>query len=87
MLGYLLLPADNNFNAYLKAGVGSIQNDINSRLVDFEEQTDVQFVFGAGASYRFPDSRWFVRASFDSYDRDAWFTGLELGAMIGGNNK
>lgn len=87
MVGFLLLPAENNFNAYIKAGVSSIENDINSSFVDFDDQTDVQFALGLGAKYRFPNSRWFVRAEFDSYDRDAWFTGLELGAVLGKRGK
>ena len=70
------------FNPFVKLGVGFIQNDSNSDFIDFDQQSNAQFALGVGAHFQPQLQPWFVRIEFDSYDRDAWQTGISVGFVI-----
>ena len=85
MLGFWLRPQDVVWNAYLKGGVGDIQNESSDDRIGFEKQTDLQLVFGVGIQFMPKEKSWFLRAEFDSYDRDAWYTGISVGRYFDPN--
>ena len=82
-VGRYLRPEHNAFNLYVKSGFSTIFNRSNSPLISFEQQTDLQYVFGAGLQFRPARGRSLLRVEFDSYDRDAWFAGVSFGAYLG----
>ncbi len=84
MANYYWFEPNSDFNIYGKFGVAAISNSAGSPIIPFEEQTSVQFALGLGLQYRFNDT-WFVRLEADSYDRDAIFASVQLGAYLGSN--
>jgi outer membrane protein OmpA-like peptidoglycan-associated protein len=81
-IGYLLHEPAADWNFYVKAGNSAINNEVDDSRVPFDKKTSVQAAFGVGAQHRFGD-RWFLRLEHDSFDRDANYTGLSIGAYLG----
>lgn len=86
MVGYWLRNPDSWWNVYGKAGAAAINNNAedDGGTAFFEEVTDVQLALGVGVQLRAKNSPWFVRAEFDSYDKDAWYAALSLNRYFGG---
>jgi len=86
MAGYWFREPESRWNTYLKGGAGRIENDSSDSRIGYDKQTPIQFVFGLGFQYQRKDSGWFVRAEFDSYDRDAWAYGVSIGRYFEPSN-
>jgi hypothetical protein len=80
--GYLLRQPQAAWNLYGKVGISAISNSATDSRVNYEKQTSVQLALGLGGEWRFT-RRWFLRLELDSFDRDARYLGLSIGAQIG----
>ena len=74
------------FDICLKFGVSLIKNKENDSRLPFDTKSLMQFALGAGVQWRFAQ-RYFVRGEVDSYDRDANFIGVSIGAYLSGHEK
>jgi len=83
---YFVREPNTDFNYYGKVGVSVIFNESTDSRIPFKKQNSLQIAFGAGVQWRFAQ-RWFVRAEYDRYDRDASYLGVSLGLYWGGHNK
>jgi len=73
---------NKKWNVYGKLGVSIIDNEATDSRVPFDRQTSAQLALGAGLQLRFSD-QWFSRLELDSFDRDANYIGLSIGAYLG----
>lgn len=80
--GYWLRDPELPLNAYAKAGLSLIRNDSTETSVDYDRQTAAQLAVGVGVQLRMTQ-RWFARLELDSYDRDARYLNLSIGAYLG----
>jgi len=80
---YFVREPNADFNYYGKIGLSIIFNESTDSRIPFEKQSSLQIAFGAGVQWRFAQ-RWFVRAEYDRYDRDANYLGVSLGLYWGG---
>jgi outer membrane protein OmpA-like peptidoglycan-associated protein len=79
---YWLFDPRQGWNLLAKAGLSAISNDASDARIPFEKQTSVQLATGLGVLWQ-SDSRWFLRADADFYDRDHYYLGLSVGAFWG----
>ena len=80
--GYWLRPPSQRLNFYGKLGMSAIDNEATDSRVPFDKQSTIQVAFGAGLRWRFLEN-WFVDFEHVSYDKDASYTGLSIGAFLG----
>jgi hypothetical protein len=80
--GYLLRPLDAKWNLFGKAGISAIRNAATDARANFDKQTSFQLALGLGGEWQFRP-RWFLRLELDSFDRDARYLGLAIGANLG----
>lgn len=81
--GYYLWNRSDGWNLYGKAGISAIDTKSNSPAIEVDQESSVQWVFGAGVQYRFKNSPWFSRLEFTNYDRDAKFVALKVSRSFG----
>ena len=77
---------NHDFSYFAKLGVSLIDNNANDSRIPFDRQSTLQLAFGVGAQWRFAQ-RWFLRAEYDSYDRDANYLGIFLGTYLDGHEQ
>ena len=78
-----------DFNAYVKGGLSSIQNSSSSSRVPYKKQNTILPSFGAGVQWQSPTSGLFVRAGGDYYSSDALAFNIQAGYKLDflGKNK
>jgi len=64
-------------------GVAALTNKGSDSRIGFEQQTSAQLALGASARWNFSKD-WFASIDVDSYDVDAFYAGLSVGARFGG---
>ncbi len=84
-LRYAPFDPSRNLTADVKVGIAALSNSASDGRIGYEKQTTAQLAFGLGAQLRFAQ-RYLFRVDFESYDRDANFTALTLGAYLKGHD-
>ena len=79
---YSLRETDASWNLYGKVGISAIRNASADSRVNYDKQTSLQLALGLGGQWLFMP-RWFLRVELDSFDRDARYLGLAVGAKLG----
>ncbi len=78
-LGYRLWPEGRTHNFFAKVGAANIEASSSTSLLDTDSVSDVQLSGSLGWIWKPVSTRWFGRAHFDVYDRDAHFLGFSIG--------
>ncbi|MCB1844865.1 MAG: OmpA family protein, partial [Halioglobus sp.] len=73
-------------SAFARLGLSAIDNSASDARIPYEKQTSMQLAAGLGAQLRFA-RRLFLRADIDFYDRDHYYAGLAIGAVLGGSRQ
>ncbi|MEM6988615.1 MAG: OmpA family protein [Pseudomonadota bacterium] len=79
---WLLRPVNNTWNAYVRAGVASIDNDASDPAIQIDRDDDVNLAAGAGVQWR-GTGRWMAQLTFERLASDAEWLGLSIGAYLG----
>lgn len=81
-LDWLLRPVNNPFNAFLRAGVSSIDNSVSDDAILYDRDDDVAVSYGAGVQWR-GKGRWMAQLTYEHIAEDAQWLGLTVGAYLG----
>jgi len=73
---------DETWNYYAKAGLATIDNSSTDSNLDHRENRDFQVAMAAGVQYQFAP-KWFSRAEFEAFDKDAKALSLSINYMFG----
>lgn len=82
-IDYLLRKPSSKLNFYLRGGAALLQRDSDDTRIEFEDETEVGALLGAGLQWRMGD-RLEGRLGVESYGQEAGFAFLSLASRFGG---
>ncbi len=82
---YYFMDDSSRFNTFVKAGASSIATSASDSRIIVNEEASAKLVFGLGADMRI-GRKGYLRLEFDSYSKDASYTGISLGLRLGGKS-